>query len=114
MSDDPDRWAEFLSRGAMAAAGDLRATTPIGLKSGTRIGLYEVVSVLGAGGMGEVYRAHDAMLHRHVALKVLSAANDADDARARLIREARNAAALNHPNICTIYEVGEIAGRAFI
>ena len=63
--------------------------------------------------MGAVFLAHDTMLHRQVALKVLTSGNDGT-ARDRLLREARNAAALNHPNICTIYEVGEADGRAFI
>jgi TolB-like protein/predicted Ser/Thr protein kinase len=73
------------------------------------------VSPLGAGGMGEVYRAHDARLDRDVALKVLSVGALGDStARPRLLREARLAAALNHPNVCTIYEVGEAEGQAYI
>ena len=65
--------------------------------------------------MGEVYRAYDERLQREVAIKVLSASEPGDDAAgARLLREARAAAALNHPNICTIHEVGEEDGRAFI
>lgn len=65
--------------------------------------------------MGEVYRAHDEILDRDVALKVLPAASFRDaTARARLLREARSAAALNHPNICTIYEVGEAEGQTYI
>ncbi len=65
--------------------------------------------------MGEVYRAHDSRLERQVALKVLPAASFEDAAaRARLLREARSAAGLNHPNICTVYEVGEAEGQAYI
>jgi eukaryotic-like serine/threonine-protein kinase len=64
--------------------------------------------------MGVVFLAHDAILHRKVALKVLASPDGDGTARARLLREARNAAALNHPNICTIHEVNEADGRAFI
>lgn len=82
---------------------------------GTRLGPYDVVGPLGAGGMGEVYRARDPRLERDVALKVLPPASLADaTARARLVREARMAARLNHPNVCTIYEVGEADGHVYI
>ena len=64
--------------------------------------------------MGVVFLAHDTTLHRQVALKVLGSPGDGETARAQLLREARNAAALNHPNVCTVYEVGEADGRAFI
>ena len=75
---------------------------------GRRIGPFEVLELLGAGGMGEVYRARDTRLGREVALKVLPADAVADaTARARLLREARLASQLNHPHICTIHEVGE-------
>src|SRR5579863_1664814 len=78
------------------------------LASGTKLGLYEIVSPLGAGGMGEVYSARDSALGRDVAIKVLPAAfsEDADRLR-RFKQEAQAAAALNHPNILTIYHVGE-------
>lgn len=82
---------------------------------GKTIAHYNVTAKLGAGGMGEVYRAHDEQLDRDVALKVLPASSFADPAaRARLLREARSAASLNHPNICTIHEVGEAEGQAYI
>src|SRR5512135_1216242 len=85
------------------------------LVAGSRVGPYEILSKVGEGGMGEVWRAHDTRLERDVALKVLPAEALGDDtARARLIREARLASKLNHPHICTIYEVGESEGQTFI
>src|SRR5512137_2210265 len=85
------------------------------LAAGTCIGPYDITAPLGAGGMGQVWRAHDTRLQRDVALKVLPADTLGDaTARARLIREARLASKLNHPNICTIYEVGEADGQTFI
>jgi len=85
------------------------------LTPGASFGVYEDAARLGAGGMGEVWRARDPRLEREVALKVLPAAATADDAaRARLLREARMASKLNHPNVCTIYEVGEVDGEAYI
>ena len=75
---------------------------------GTRLGIYEIVSVLGAGGMGEVYRARDTKLGRDVAIKVLPASLTSDPERlARFSREAQVLAALNHPNIAAIYHVEE-------
>ena len=75
------------------------------LTPGTRLGQYELLEQLGTGGMGAVYKAHDPTLQRTVAIKVL--AKQDEDASARLLQEARAASALDHPNICTIYEVGE-------
>jgi len=81
------------------------------LTPGTRIGPYEVVGSLGAGGMGEVYRATDTNLGRHVAIKVLPEAFATDSERlARFAREARTLAALNHPNIAAIYGVENSGG----
>ncbi len=81
---------------------------------GTRLGPYEVLSVLGAGGMGEVWRARDSVLRREVAVKVLPAAAAGDPvSAARLLREARAASALNHPNIVTVYGAGEQDGRLY-
>ena len=85
------------------------------LTAGTRLGPYEILAPLGAGGMGEVYRARDPRLGRDVAIKVLPTESLHDDAaRTRLLREARLAATLNHPNICTIHEVGEAGGHIYI
>ena len=82
---------------------------------GTRLGPYEIVAPLGAGGMGEVYRARDPKLGREVAIKVLPTESLHDDtARARLLRETRLAATLNHPNICTVHEVGEADGHIYL
>src|SRR4051812_23551980 len=83
------------------------------LVPGTRLGSYEIRSLLGSGGMGEVYQAHDQRLNRPVAIKLLTHA-EGGDARMRLRREARAAAALNHPHICTIYEIGEAGDALFI
>ncbi len=85
------------------------------LTPGTRLGPYEIVSLIGAGGMGEVYEARDGRLARRVALKVLPATHSGDErSRERLMQEARAAAQLDHPHICTVYEVGEQDGHAFI
>ncbi len=76
---------------------------------------YRIVERIGEGGMGVVYRAWDNQLNRDVALKVLPQGTEADaPARAQLLSEARLASALNHPSICTVYQVGESAGQAFI
>src|SRR6185436_14784714 len=69
---------------------------------------YRVIERLGAGGMGEVYLAEDLRLHRPVALKLLSKGAADDGAAGRLVREARVASALNHPNVAVIYEIGEM------
>src|SRR5574342_861613 len=75
--------------------------------SGTRIGPYEILGPLGAGGMGEVYRARDTRLQRDIALKVLPTHVSTDPERMRRFElEARSAAALNHPNILAVYDVG--------
>ena len=78
------------------------------LEPGTRLGPYEIQAAIGAGGMGEVYRARDTRLDRTVAIKVLSAELSADaERRARFEREAKAVAALSHPHICALYDVGE-------
>src|SRR5713226_7643293 len=84
------------------------------LASGSRLGPYEIVAQLGAGGMGEVYRARDSRLERDVAIKVLPE-HFAQDALAltRFQREARAIAALPHPNILAIYDIGSEQGRTY-
>jgi len=85
------------------------------MSTGTRLGPYEILSALGAGGMGEVYRARDTRLDRTVAIKVLAASLAADpQLRERFDREARAISALNHPHICTLYDVGHQDGVDFL
>src|SRR5262244_1362763 len=82
---------------------------------GSSVGRYEIRSKLGAGGMGEVYLAHDARLDRQIALKILPAQFTANPAQVeRFEREARAASALNHPNIITIHEIGQEGDIHFI
>ena len=85
------------------------------LTAGTRLGRYDIVALMDAGGMGEVYRAHDAELGRAVAIKILPAAfADHPDRLRRFELEARAAAALNHPNILAVYDVGRHDGTPYI
>src|ERR1700674_630579 len=85
------------------------------LAPGTRLGFYEVLAQIGAGGMGEVYQAHDTKLGRDVAIKVLPEAVAHDpDRLSRLEREAKVLASLNHPNIAAIYGLEENAGTSYL
>jgi len=85
------------------------------LTPGEKLGRYEIRSKIGAGGMGEVYLAEDTKLDRKVALKILPADLAANqDRMRRFVQEAKAAAALNHPNIATIHEIGESDGVNFI
>src|SRR3984957_5490560 len=85
------------------------------LQSGTKLGPYEIHSPIGAGGMGEVYRAHDTRLNRDVAIKILPATFSSDpDRLQRFAQESRAAAALNHPNILSIFDIGEAQGAPYV
>ena len=85
------------------------------LASGTKLGPYEIQSPLGAGGMGEVYRAKDTRLDRTVAVKILpSHLSDSPEARQRFEREARAISSLNHPNICVLHDVGSQDGTSYL
>src|SRR4051794_33980097 len=84
------------------------------ITSGARLGPYEILAPLGAGGMGEVYRAHDTRLRRGVAIKILPERLASDpSALARFDREARAVAALSHPNVLAIHDLGQEGGTAF-
>jgi eukaryotic-like serine/threonine-protein kinase len=105
--------AGFLETGGSGAPPGPPAREPV--HPGERIGPYTIMELLGAGGMGEVYKAHDKRLERQVAIKFLPRVKAHDpEALARFEREARAASALNHPNICTVHDVGEFEGRSFI
>ncbi|HEX5887648.1 MAG TPA: protein kinase [Pyrinomonadaceae bacterium] len=110
----------FKNRGGVklpkiCAAVTLLAGLVMTLAAGTKLGRYEIRSQLGTGGMGEVYLAQDTKLDRQVALKILppNLAED-HDRMSRFVREAKSASALNHPNIITIHEIGEVEGLHFI
>jgi serine/threonine-protein kinase len=111
-SDEVD---EFLKSPVIEDAAALLADTSRGSTIGLNIGPYSILSKLGAGGMGEVHLARDSRLARNVALKLLDPdlINNSQQ-RMRFLREARLASALDHPNVCTIHEVGEASGRLFI
>ncbi|MFY9556405.1 MAG: serine/threonine-protein kinase, partial [Blastocatellia bacterium] len=109
-----DQAANFLEVPAFEAAAGLLADQVDSLV-GLAVGSYRIEKLLGAGGMGEVYLAGDMKLDRSVAIKFLPAYLEADElAKRRLVREARAAAKLEHPNICATYEVAEEASRSFI
>src|SRR6185295_10765202 len=85
------------------------------LSAGTRLGPYELVGIIGAGGMGQVYRAKDTRLDRIVAIKVLPPELASDrEFRERFEREAKTISALNHPNICTLFDIGQDADVQFL
>ena len=85
------------------------------LAAGARLGPYEILSALGAGGMGEVYKARDTRLDRTVAIKILSSGiASTPELRERFEREARTVASLSHPHICTLHDVGQQGGNDFL
>jgi len=105
----------FLEGQALEDAADMFCEEEVELTSGQLIGSYRIETQLGAGGMGEVYLAEDTKLDRKVAIKFLPSYLEQDElAKQRLIREAKAAAKLDHPNICAVYEVNEEADRSFI
>jgi serine/threonine protein kinase/Tol biopolymer transport system component len=107
---------EFLEKpAAEQVARPSTATGDTILSAGTRLGPYEVQALIGAGGMGEVYRGRDTRLNRIVAIKVIPRSLSTDPARMqRFEREARAIAALQHPNICTLHDVGHQDGTQFL
>ncbi len=105
----------FLDRPAMEVAAELAASGRARSIAGRRIGRYQVLSLLGAGGMGEVWLARDSQLERNVALKLLPEQYTRSQTHVRrFAQEARAASALNHPNIITIHEIGEVEGTHYI
>ena len=107
---------DFLSAPAYELAAEMLADEEPEFVAGQTVGPYEILSLLGSGGMGEVYLAHDARLDRQIALKVISPNFARAEARVRRFdQEARAASALNHPNVCVIHEVGTTKdGRHFM
>ena len=85
------------------------------ISTGTKLGPYEILGAIGAGGMGEVYRARDTRLERTVAIKVLpESLKDNPDLQQRLEREAKTISQLSHPNICTLHDIGQQEGVSFL
>ena len=106
---------DFILTSAMSVAARAIAREEDGGMLTGRVGAYDIVSLIGQGGMGEVYQAHDTRLGRKVALKLLRPALTGNsDAVRRFEQEARAASSLNHPNIVTIYEIGDMDGRRFL
>jgi predicted unusual protein kinase regulating ubiquinone biosynthesis (AarF/ABC1/UbiB family) len=130
----PDERSAFLDRACssdpslrqevktlLASSDDVRSSflqpsvQRITLASGTKLGEYEVKSLIGSGGMGEVYRARDSQLGRDVAIKVLPSFLSSDSDRLRRFeQEARAAAALNHPNILAVFQMGKYEGTPYL
>jgi serine/threonine protein kinase len=112
---EAERDTNFMAQSVRGVAADLFAEDPAHSLAGRTIANYQVLSLLGTGGMGEVYLAKDTRLNRKVAIKFLYTESTADPrGRHCLLNEARAAAALDHPNICTIYEAAEAENLSFI
>jgi serine/threonine-protein kinase len=111
--ESDDETDSFMESPAVEDAADSLAGDEQKLEAGQKIGRYEIVSLAGEGGMGEVYLAHDSRLGRKVALKLLPSYLSNDKGRLRRFeQEARSASALSHPNVCMIHEVGEMADES--
>ena len=108
-----EKSGDFIESPALEIAADILADEQANDKIGREIGHYKIVSLLGAGGMGEVWLAEDARLRRQIALKLLSAVQNQDFLH-RFEQEAHAASALNHPNIITIFDIGQSDGWQFI
>jgi eukaryotic-like serine/threonine-protein kinase len=101
-------------RAACFSMGTIMAAR-MAFTSGKKLGPYEIVSALGAGGMGEVYRARDTRLDRTVAIKILPGDLSSNlEAKQRFEREGRAISSLNHPNICTLYDIGQQDGIDYL
>jgi serine/threonine protein kinase len=109
------RGQQFIEEPALEVAAKMMAQEKPESLLGQQLGSYEILSLLGTGGMGVVYKARDARLNRFMAIKVLPADQVGDPERKRrFIQEARAASALNHPNIITIYDIGRGGGIDFV
>src|SRR5687768_990928 len=114
MSDESS-FTEMQPDGVTPAGPSVPVSPQCPLAAGTQLGRYRVLRPLGAGGMGEVYVAEDARLGRQVAIKVVRSSTPlTPTARARFEQEARAASALTHPNIITIYDIGDSGDQPFI
>src|SRR5437773_6074178 len=110
-----DKSGSFMGEPALAGMADVLHRATSRFRPGDTVGVYKVLDLVGSGGMGEVYRAQDTRLKREVAIKVLPQAFAADRERLhRFEQEARSAAALNHPNIVSVHDMGTADGSPYI